>query len=89
MQNTYTITQGDYIILYYKTDKYGDPLLDMSDLTRIFNLIKITNPDKKIYTLPDTVNIELANKETLYEAIVKILKQLKPNILITEVDDGK
>ena len=88
MQNTYTITQGDYIILYYKTDKYGDPL-DMSDLTRIFNLIKITNPDKKIYTLPDIVNIELANKETLYEAIVKILKQLKPNILITEVDDGK
>ena len=89
MQKTYTIVKDDYIIIYYKTDEYGKLLMDISDLSEIYNLIKVTNPDKKIYTLPDTVNIELTDKETLCETLVKMLKQLKPNILITEVDDGK
>jgi len=89
MQETYTVVKDDYIIIYYKVDEYGQPLIDISDLKEAYDMIEENNPNKQVYALPDTINIELTNKETLYEIIVKILKQLKPNILITEVDDGK
>lgn len=89
MKETYTIAKDDYILIYYKIDKYGDPLISVSDLSEAYHAIKNDNPDKKVYALPDTINVELTNKETLCENIIEILKQLKPNIIITEVDDGK
>ena len=90
MEDTlYLKNNNDYIIMYYKTDKYGQSLMNVSDLNEVYHMIAKDNPDKKVYALPDTINIELTDKETLYETLEKILKQIKPNILITEVDDGR
>jgi hypothetical protein len=89
MTDLYLKGNDDYIIIYYKTDKYGQSLMDISDLNEADHMISKNNPDKKVYALPDAINIELTNKETLCETLEKILKQLKPNILITEVDDGR
>lgn len=90
METEYSVNeQKDYVFIYYKTDDYGEPFASIEEMENIRKFFALRNPDKQVYVLPNIINIDIIDKDAAYNILIKMIQQIKPNILITEVDDGK